>query len=188
MQLSDLKLLDFGHKHQIVGVIFSNDESQLLCHLPDEEVKPLSGSYLLKLSLEDWEKVLYQSDVLDTEFLGPAKGIVRKSQRQIDQNVSWAAYYRDDYTCRYCGFRKPLSVDHVDLWEAGGVSVIDNVVSACKPCNRKRGNRTYEEWIESGDYRHLSKGLTLKAHQMNLDLLNELPRLRALRTKKVRSR
>lgn len=55
---------------------------------------------------------------------------------------------RDRYTCQYCG-RQPgkaqLTVDHVVPRSRGGKTVWENVVIACGPCNRRKGDRTPQE-------------------------------------------
>ncbi len=49
---------------------------------------------------------------------------------------------RDSWTCQYCGStRSGLTVDHVIPRSRGGLSVWDNIVAACAPCNRRKGNR-----------------------------------------------
>ncbi len=55
---------------------------------------------------------------------------------------------RDLYTCQYCGDqpgRNELTVDHVLPRSRGGLTTWDNVVTACGPCNRRKGNRTPDE-------------------------------------------
>ncbi len=55
---------------------------------------------------------------------------------------------RDLYTCQYCGEqpgRTELTVDHILPRSRGGLTTWDNVVAACGPCNRRKGNRTPEE-------------------------------------------
>ncbi|MEE8335703.1 MAG: HNH endonuclease [Candidatus Neomarinimicrobiota bacterium] len=53
---------------------------------------------------------------------------------------------RDKYQCQYCGNKfGSLSLDHVIPKERGGGDNWDNLVTACQPCNRKKGNRTPEE-------------------------------------------
>jgi len=63
---------------------------------------------------------------------------------------------RDRYTCQYCGSPWPatggaqpgkrhLTVDHVLPRCRGGQTTWDNVVAACEPCNRRKGDRTPEE-------------------------------------------
>ena len=54
--------------------------------------------------------------------------------------------YRDNFKCQYCGTRtKDLTIDHVIPKSRGGDDSWDNLVSACKPCNNKKGNRTPDE-------------------------------------------
>ena len=53
-----------------------------------------------------------------------------------------AVLARDSWTCQYCGStRSGLTVDHVIPRSRGGLSVWDNIVAACAPCNRRKGNR-----------------------------------------------
>jgi len=58
------------------------------------------------------------------------------------------AFLRDRYTCQYCG-RKPEHVrtdtGHVLPKSHGGEACWENVVTACKACNARKGNRTLEE-------------------------------------------
>src|SRR5688572_27337508 len=53
-----------------------------------------------------------------------------------------AVLARDSYTCQYCGRESAgLTVDHVIPRSRGGTSGWDNIVAACAPCNRRKGNR-----------------------------------------------
>lgn len=55
---------------------------------------------------------------------------------------------RDHYTCQYCGAqpgRVNLTIDHVLPRSRKGGTRWDNVVTACGPCNRRKGNRTPDE-------------------------------------------
>jgi 5-methylcytosine-specific restriction endonuclease McrA len=64
-------------------------------------------------------------------------GSVRFSRRNV--------YQRDDYTCQYCGEKKPareLSYDHVVPRSAGGRTAWENIVTACRPCNALKGDHT----------------------------------------------
>src|ERR1700742_2414197 len=51
-----------------------------------------------------------------------------------------AVFARDDWTCQYCGSRAQLTVDHVIPRSKGGGSTWDNIVAACAPCNRRKGD------------------------------------------------
>lgn len=55
---------------------------------------------------------------------------------------------RDHFTCQYCGTTPPrpeLTMDHILPRSRGGKSAWDNVVTACKKCNGRKGNRTPAE-------------------------------------------
>jgi len=53
---------------------------------------------------------------------------------------------RDKHQCQYCSTKKkPMTLDHVLPKNRGGADTWENLVTACQPCNRKKGNRTPEE-------------------------------------------
>ena len=54
-------------------------------------------------------------------------------------------FARDQNTCQYCGKRfhsSELSLDHVVPRSRGGTTTWDNIVSACRRCNVKKGGKT----------------------------------------------
>jgi len=56
-------------------------------------------------------------------------------------------FQRDHYVCCYCGARKRgdlLTRDHIVPISRGGLDRWKNVVTACKPCNQRKGARTPE--------------------------------------------
>jgi len=57
-------------------------------------------------------------------------------------------YLRDKYRCQYCGRSGKsgdLNIDHMIPRSRGGSSDWENVVVACIPCNRRKGNHLPEE-------------------------------------------
>lgn len=55
---------------------------------------------------------------------------------------------RDRETCQYCGVqpgRSQLTVDHVLPKSQGGLTTWENVVTACRECNHRKGGRTPEQ-------------------------------------------
>ncbi|MBX2803612.1 MAG: HNH endonuclease [Myxococcales bacterium] len=55
---------------------------------------------------------------------------------------------RDGFACRYCGWEgtsAQLTIDHVLPRSRGGRTSWENVVAACAPCNRRKGDRTPAE-------------------------------------------
>lgn len=196
VELGDLDIFDVGNEVQIYGAIYSGKGRIFFIPLPDEDPQAITclsidsprpvdlEPVVLQMGSDDMAKFLNQTDVLDIR--GEGKAILRKSQRQVDANVSWAVFRRDGYACRYCGRDDvPLTVDHVDPWELGGATVEANLVSACRRCNKLRGNRSYPEWIASADYATLSRNLvgTIRFED-NLELVEDVPYLQTLRVQR----
>jgi 5-methylcytosine-specific restriction endonuclease McrA len=48
-------------------------------------------------------------------------------------------FLRDRFSCQYCGERHDLTFDHVIPRSRGGQTTWDNVVTACAPCNLRKG-------------------------------------------------
>lgn len=62
----------------------------------------------------------------------------RLSRREI--------FFRDNYTCQYCGHEtRELTIDHVVPRFLGGGHAWDNLVSACKSCNQRKAGRPPEK-------------------------------------------
>jgi 5-methylcytosine-specific restriction endonuclease McrA len=69
--------------------------------------------------------------------------VPRAVQRKISRRALFA---RDGWRCAYCGTASGrLTLDHIVPRSRGGESVWENVVTACAPCNHRKGNRTLEE-------------------------------------------
>lgn len=54
-------------------------------------------------------------------------------------------FKRDNGLCQYCGTDCDLTLDHLIPRSKGGKSTWNNLVTACKECNAKKGNSTLEE-------------------------------------------
>ncbi|MBC7691286.1 MAG: HNH endonuclease [Methylotenera sp.] len=69
--------------------------------------------------------------------LNRKKEIVRFSRTNI--------FVRDNQKCQYCSHKFPktqLTLDHVIPVVQGGAKSWENIVTACKPCNQRKGGRT----------------------------------------------
>jgi 5-methylcytosine-specific restriction endonuclease McrA len=100
---------------------------------------------LLKEKAEVVEKTERQLHSANTTLTRPAVirlvtyvKVPRDSQRR--KITRRAVFARDDWTCQYCGSRTQLTVDHVVPRSKGGGSTWDNIVAACAPCNRRKGD------------------------------------------------
>ena len=85
------------------------------------------------------------------EFIVPAVIALREFHGFHRFRVRWngkALFKRDAYTCQYCSFRYPgdqLTVDHVKPRAQGGRSLWENTVTACRPCNERKADRTPDQ-------------------------------------------
>src|ERR687895_1056669 len=63
---------------------------------------------------------------------------VKLSRREV--------FARDGHTCQYCGRQThDLTLDHIVPRHRGGAHTWDNLVTACKGCNHRKGAKTPEE-------------------------------------------
>ncbi len=193
IKLDDLNIHDFGNEIQISGLIWSGKGLVFITPTPDKK-EDLSNPKIMPLTLDEWQKLLRQTDLLETEIFqqdpsGITKVLVRKSQRQIDNYLQWKIFQDDNYHCRYCGRTGiPLTVDHVRTWEDGGITSEINLLTACRQDNKDRGRMQYEDWINSDMYKRRSVNLSSDIKQKNIDKINELPFIKTLDVKHIRSR
>lgn len=54
-------------------------------------------------------------------------------------------FKRDHHQCQYCGKRSHLTLDHILPKSRGGKTSWDNLITACKHCNSRKGDNLPEE-------------------------------------------
>lgn len=170
IKLNSIPLYDLGNSIQIAGMVLQGKGKTYSIMFPDTKVQ---SPNIVVVNYDEWKTLLYQLDTLGT-LLFPgtpgAKVVVRKSQRKIEQSTNWKVFHRDGYRCRYCGATgetRPLSVDHLVLWEDMGQTVEENLITACTKCNVTRNNTRYLDWLESKYY--LSRVPSPEIHKLNED-------------------
>ena len=81
----------------------------------------------------------------------PVPSVIRlfyliKRPRPTRKLTRLEVFYRDRFTCQYCGKEsRPLTLDHVIPRHRGGQHTWENVVSACAHCNRRKAGKTPEQ-------------------------------------------
>lgn len=93
---------------------------------PEHRIRTVSASYPMPVvvRLTVFVRVEYRNAVL--------------SRRNL--------FRRDGFRCQYCGRKDlQLTIDHVIPKSKGGPDSWDNLTTACKPCNTRKGSRTPEE-------------------------------------------
>lgn len=90
--------------------------------------------------------------IVAREWIGCSVSLAGPRRLDVSE-VEWAAlraavFERDSYTCLYCGAcGVRLECDHVVPVSLGGASTMDNLATACLPCNRSKGAKTLSEWL-----------------------------------------
>jgi 5-methylcytosine-specific restriction endonuclease McrA len=123
------------------------------------DYRPISTWPLSRITAEDAISTLWRdrADVVETwpdEFFhSPSitipvpKVIALRHYAPINARPKFcrrSVYLRDRFRCQYCGKRFPteeLTFDHVVPRAAGGITVWENILTCCVPCNtRKRAS------------------------------------------------
>lgn len=68
-------------------------------------------------------------------------------RKALSKKTRFDVFKRDAFACQYCGAHPPgvlLHVDHVVAVASGGNNSIDNLVTACQPCNAGKGARALD--------------------------------------------
>lgn len=132
MQLHTLLLTPWMQPHRIVCW------EDAICKLVEGEIEVL----------ESYEETVSSPSVT---FQVPS---VARIVRNIPANKKGVKFSRinvltrDNFQCQYCGNRFPrrqLNYDHVLPRNQGGKTVWTNIVTACVPCNSRKGGRTPEQ-------------------------------------------
>jgi 5-methylcytosine-specific restriction endonuclease McrA len=127
----------------------------------------VSWQHAIKLYFLDRVTILesYEDKVVRSEYLTiPVPSVcVTKEYFNYKKAVKFSRsnlYLRDLYTCQYCDEvfdYGDLTIDHVIPRMAGGKTNFENTVTACKPCNHRKGSKIMKPIREpyKPDYYHL---------------------------------
>lgn len=67
--------------------------------------------------------------------------MTRRGRPEIPESARWEVWERDNFTCRGCGARRYLHVDHVVPLSRGGANTTSNMQTLCRDCNLAKGAR-----------------------------------------------
>lgn len=73
-------------------------------------------------------------------------------RKAISKKMRFEVFKRDGFVCQYCGAHPPaviLHVDHIHPVALGGGNEIDNLVTACEPCNLGKSSRSLADIPQS---------------------------------------
>jgi len=86
---------------------------------------------------------------IDRDFRAPSvirlAALIRRPRPQV-KLTRREVFIRDAFTCQYCGVQtRDLTLDHVMPKSRHGAHTWENLVSACKGCNHRKGGKTVQE-------------------------------------------
>jgi 5-methylcytosine-specific restriction endonuclease McrA len=119
------------------------------------DYRPLS---YYPLSLWSWQHAIQAVFLERVNIVSEYERIVRSptTQMRLPSVVSLKTYVkptrnpaftrfnvflRDRFACQYCGNGEDLTFDHLVPRSKGGLTTWENVVTACSPCNLRKGDR-----------------------------------------------
>ncbi len=126
------------------------------------DFRPLSYFPLSLWSWQDTVKAVFLSRVTviseyDQQVHGPSEAFTLPSVIALKEYVPmnrrpaftrFNVFLRDAFSCQYCGAgfaAEHLTFDHVIPRARGGRTLWNNVVTACEPCNLRKGHRLPRE-------------------------------------------
>lgn len=101
------------------------DKAELLTQAEDQAIRTVDKAYPMPAVIRLFRYINL-----------PYRGVVLTRQ-----NV----FKRDRFACQYCGSAKTLTLDHIIPRSKGGKTSWANLVTACQPCNTRKGDRTPDQ-------------------------------------------
>jgi 5-methylcytosine-specific restriction endonuclease McrA len=88
------------------------------------------------------------------------KALLRGPSMRLSRADAMKIFRRDHFKCQYCGLDGlarfenwlVLTVDHLHPAARGGSRRMDNLVTACQPCNRLKGKHVFASRKEAQEY------------------------------------
>ncbi len=147
-----LRLLAFEDRWHFVALLCLKGQGLL-----DEGGPLLMRKVAVKLGLSvvelgDVVSRLAAVELVDKETLQPSMHLAVERDELRPTASVWRVireriFVRDDYTCQYCGERGGrLECDHKHPVARGGSHDDENLVTACRTCNRSKRDKLITEW------------------------------------------
>jgi hypothetical protein len=150
-----LCIRDAGTLLKITGVVVQGMGQTIVLTYPT--LNPLREVAMRQLSLEAWTAFLKRSDdplIFEQDETGTLKAVVRKAQYAISGAVQQQIWVRDGCHCMFCGKRMgnvQLTIDHFVPLQVGGSSSQENLITACRLCQKRKGSMDPQEYCEQHD-------------------------------------
>jgi len=155
--MSGERTLVLNSSYHVVGILKWQDA---ISHLYEGDAEMLHEWHT---DTEEFTPIAYDREVANSnrKYVWKIPAIIRLLDSNVmpkHRAVKYSkinVFYRDDYTCQYCGFKaehgvvvnkkKKITIDHVHPQSLGGKTNFENCVAACSECNSKKGDKTLAE-------------------------------------------
>lgn len=149
-------VLNFGVPYKVVDwktAVTNMCKGKYIVIRDYEEILAVIGKEAMKQfpELKNAIKSITSTDAESITLRVPAVVILKDNIYNRKNSIKFSRvnlYARDKLTCQYCGIvfhKKDLTFDHVLPKAQGGKTSWENIVTACKPCNSKKNDKTPEE-------------------------------------------
>jgi 5-methylcytosine-specific restriction protein A len=109
---------------------------------------------------------------------------MKTKRRHIGVHISSAVLEFSNYRCFYCGAEfntdNPLTLDHIVPLCSGGTNQLNNLVAACKVCNREKGAKPIGAMFEGKRHFEEAVRVYLGLSTFELAVLRVLRRIRKM--------
>lgn len=151
----NLRFEDCGNILKMSGFLIQGMKLSILVPFP--QANPIENIQTVELSIDEISELIRQTDdpkYFEMDSSGNIKAVHRKSRMAISGAVQQKIWVRDGLQCMFCG-RKigdvQLTVDHWTPLELGGENDQSNYITACRKCNKRKGNMHPKDYCEQND-------------------------------------
>jgi len=157
IEFEEIEKIEIGNAIGFVGTVWLDSKADQFYILPVVEDLPVDMENVAIFNFSDSEKIrfLNQAWLLESsrysDFKNKAvKTALYRSQSSIHPSLRWRVFRRDNFACCYCGYNQgELTFDHYLPKALGGFTTEENGRTACRLCNRAKGDLEPEQWENS---------------------------------------
>jgi hypothetical protein len=85
----------------------------------------------------EWERILGRRNPLHE--IEVVRIPIKLKKAAIPVDLRWEVFERDGFTCKKCGTRRRLTIDHIVAESKGGPTTLGNLQTLCHSCNSRKG-------------------------------------------------
>lgn len=136
------KAMDFHYSKKYISQVVQDIQSTPGM---EKEIKNFRDSFIQFAALE---RLHFEPDIVDELKCYYQRKRMFKWNIRKYYKLKNEVFERDKYTCQYCGaIGGILEMDHIIPFSKGGPDELNNLATACRKCNRKKKDKSVEEFL-----------------------------------------